>query len=49
MNDVFIIDDKRELMSLNQKLFGFKKTDVINAVLKAIEAKKLNKLASLDN
>ena len=42
MNDVFKIDDKREIHEFKSKTFsGFKKTDVINAVLKAIEAKKI--------
>ena len=42
MNDFYKIIDTRDLSSFKQKTFsGYKKNDVINAVLKSIETKKV--------
>ena len=42
MNDKYKINDTRDLASFKTETFsGFKKTDVINAVIKSIEAKKI--------
>ena len=42
MNDQYKIIDTRNLESFKQKSFsGYKKNDVINAVLKSIEMKKV--------
>ena len=42
MNDKYRINDTRDLSSFKTETFsGFKKTDVINAVIKSIEAKKI--------
>jgi hypothetical protein len=42
MDEQYLIDDKRETISFKGKTFsGFKKTDVINTVIKSIDGKKL--------
>ena len=42
MNDIYKIDDQRTIDTFKKKTFsGFKKTDVVNIILKSIEAKKI--------
>ena len=41
MNDKYKINDNRDISSFKKETFsGFKKCDIINAVIKSIEAKK---------
>ena len=45
MDDKYIIEDDREIESFKVKTFsGFKRTDVIKAVLKSIESKKIEQV-----
>ena len=42
MDEHYLIDDNRESSSFKSKTFsGFKKTDVLNTVIKSIDSKKI--------